>query len=55
MAELSSLKQNLKTAFVKNTLHIAGDYVFPKLSDETIIKLSDKINNFKAPAGKIKG
>ncbi len=53
MTELSSLKQNLKTAFVKNTLHIAGDYVFPKLSDEAVIKLSDKINNFEAPAGKI--
>ena len=53
MAKLSLLKQSISTAFVKNTLHIAGDYVFPKLSDETVIKLSDKINNFKAPAGKI--
>ncbi|MHB1546004.1 MAG: radical SAM protein [bacterium] len=57
MLELSSIsrrvKERVKDTVVKNTLHIASDYIIPKISDEAIIKLSDKLNNFKAPAGKI--
>ncbi|MHB1661822.1 MAG: radical SAM protein [bacterium] len=53
MFELSSISEKVKGTVVKNTLHIASDYIIPKLSDETVIKLSDKLNNFKAPAGKI--
>ena len=53
MVELSSVRQRLKTSIIKNTLYIASNYVIPRLSDEIIIKLSDKLNNFKAPAGKI--
>ncbi|MHB8232036.1 MAG: radical SAM protein [bacterium] len=53
MFELSSISEKVKGTVVKNTLHIASDYIIPKLSDETIIKLSDKLNNFQAPAGKI--
>ncbi|MDA8299295.1 MAG: radical SAM protein [Deltaproteobacteria bacterium] len=53
MERLASFKQSVKSSVVKNVFHFAGNYVLPKLSDETIIKLSDKINNFEAPAGKI--
>ena len=50
---LSQLKKRIKNAVVKNTFYLASNYVIPKLTDETIIKISDKLNNFKAPAGKI--
>lgn len=43
----------LKHAIVKQTLYLASSYVVPKLSDESIIKISDKLNHFEAPAGKI--
>lgn len=45
--------QKLKEYAVKKIVYTAGNYVIPKLSDEVIVKLSDKLNNFKAPAGKI--
>ncbi|MDA8272314.1 MAG: radical SAM protein [Deltaproteobacteria bacterium] len=53
MIKSFSLKKRVKNAVVKNTLYLASNYVIPKLTDETIIKISDKLNNFKAPAGKI--
>ncbi len=53
MEGFASLKQSVKSSVVKNVFNFAGNYVLPKLSDEAIIKLSDKINNFEAPAGKI--
>lgn len=51
--EFNSVKQSFKSAVIKSTLHLASDYLIPRLSDETIVNLSDKLNNFKAPAGKI--
>ncbi|MCL4498227.1 MAG: radical SAM protein [Deltaproteobacteria bacterium] len=55
MAELSlsPLRKRVKSAVVRNALYLASNYIIPKLTDETIIKISDKLNNFKAPAGKI--
>lgn len=53
MSESLSLKQRIKSTVVKNTLYLAGNYIAPKLRDETIVKISNKLNNFKAPAGKI--
>ena len=50
---LSPLRKRVKSAVVRNTLYLASNYIIPKLTDETIIKISDKLNNFKAPAGKI--
>ncbi len=53
MSESLSLRSRFKNSVVKNTLYLASNYIIPKLTDETIVKLSDKLNNFKAPAGKI--
>ncbi len=50
---LSRAVANIKNNLVKETLYLASNYIVPNLSDETIIKISDKLNNFEAPAGKI--
>ncbi|MHB8282847.1 MAG: hypothetical protein ACYDDE_08620, partial [bacterium] len=42
-----------KNYIIKKSVYLASNYVIPRLKDETIINLSEKINNFKAPAGKI--
>ncbi len=51
--ELSVMRERVKSAVVKRTLYLAGNYIVPKLNDEMIVKISDKLNHFKAPAGKI--
>lgn len=51
--ELSVMREKVKSAVVKRTLYLASSYIVPKLSDEMIVKISDKLNHFKAPAGKI--
>ncbi len=54
MKQLSSIKNNqLKNYIIKKSLYLASNYVIPHLKDETIVNLSDKLNDFKAPAGKI--
>ncbi len=50
---IPKVRREFKSYAVKNILYAASNYIFPKLSDETIVKLSDKLNNFKAPVGKI--
>ncbi len=53
MIESLSLRERVKSVVVKNSLYLASSYIIPRLSDEAIIKISDKLNDFKAPAGKI--
>ena len=54
MGQPTLTKNNqLKNYIIKKSLYLAGSYIVPRLKDETIVKLSDKLNNFNAPAGKI--
>lgn len=54
LSPISPIKNNqLKNYIVKKSVYLASNYVIPHLKDETIMNLSEKINNFKAPAGKI--
>ncbi len=52
-SSFKSVENKFKVSVVKNTLYLASTYIIPKLSDEIIIKISDKLNNFEAPAGKL--
>ena len=51
MGQPTLTKNNqLKNYIIKKSLYLAGSYIVPRLKDETIVKLSDKLNNFNAPA-----
>ena len=54
MKQLSPVKNNqFKNYIIKKSVYLASNYVVPRLKDETIINLSDKLNDFNSPAGKI--
>jgi MoaA/NifB/PqqE/SkfB family radical SAM enzyme len=54
MEQQALLKENkFKNYLIKQGVYLASNYVMPHLKDSTIMKLSDKINDFNAPAGKI--